>query len=60
LLLHFQRIISDFPKAFKPSPKNKKLRLGLIHRHVTAVYTIKKGNISIVTVFDNRSKDDFR
>jgi len=23
LLLHFQRIISDFPKAFKPSPQKK-------------------------------------
>jgi|SRR4051812_4897299 plasmid stabilization system protein ParE len=60
LLLHFQRIISEFPKAFKASPKNKNLRLGLIHRHLTAVYTIKKENIFIVTVFDNRSKDDFR
>ena len=41
LLIHFEKTISAFPKAFKASPKNKKWRLGLIHRNSTAIYTIK-------------------
>ena len=60
LLMHFQRIISEFPKAFKSSPKNKKLRLGLVHRNATAVYIIKKRTVFIVTDFDNRMNDVFR
>lgn len=60
LLLHFERTISAFPKAFKPSPKRKQYRLGLIHKHTTAVYIIKKKTILIVTVFDNRTHDMFR
>jgi plasmid stabilization system protein ParE len=60
LLMHFERTISSFPKAFKSSPKNKLYRLGLIHKHTTAVYLIKKKTVLIITVFDNRTNDAYR
>jgi len=55
LLLHFENTISQFPKSYKESSKFKECRLGLIHRHVTAIYKITGKTITILTVFDNRS-----
>jgi plasmid stabilization system protein ParE len=55
LLLHFELTISQFPKSFKESSKFKGCRLGLVHRHVTAVYKLSGKEITILTVLDNRS-----
>lgn len=54
LLIHFERTISQFPKSFKASAKFKNCRLGLVHKHVTAIYKISGNQIVILTVFDNR------
>jgi len=56
----FELIISKFPKAFVQSSKKKNYRIGLIHKHVSAVYTIKKTKIIIVALIDNRSQPEFR
>ena len=54
LLLHFENTISRFPKSYKESAKFENCRLGLIHRHVSAVYKISRREITVLTVFDNR------
>lgn len=55
LLMHFEKIISQFPKSYKESKHYKGCRLGYVDRHVTAIYKISKSNIIILTVFDNRT-----
>ena len=55
LTVHFQKTISLFPRTFKVSKKYKNCRLGLIHKHITAIYKISRRQISIVTIADNRS-----
>jgi len=55
LLLHFEQTIMQFPKAFKASSKFKNCRLGLVHKHVTAIYKTSGSEITILTVFDNRA-----
>ena len=59
LLLHFQKTIETFPKSFKISKRRKNCRLGLVHKHVTALYTIKQKTVFIITVFDNRCKPKY-
>jgi hypothetical protein len=54
-VLHFEKIITSFPETFKTSKTKGKLHLGLIHKLTTALYTIKKKDVYIITVFDNRS-----
>ena len=56
LLFHFEKTISLFPNSFKVSKKFKDCRLGLVHKHVTAIYKIEGKNIIVLTVIDNRSK----
>lgn len=58
LLLHFERVISQFPKSFKVSSKFKGCRLGLIHQHVTAIYKVSGSEITVLTVLDNRTNID--
>lgn len=56
----FENIIAEFPNAFIGSRKRKKYRIGLIHKHVSAVYEIRKSSIIIVALIDNRAKPKFR
>ena len=56
LLFHFEKTISLFPNSFKTSKKFKDCRLGLVHKHVTAIYKIDCNQIIILTILDNRSK----
>jgi len=56
LLLNFELTISRFPKSFKESSTYKECRIGFIHKHITALYSLSKTEITILTVFDNRSK----
>jgi hypothetical protein len=56
----FESIISRFPKAFIQSSKKKKYRIGLIHKHVSAIYEIRKTKIIMVALIDNRSNPLFR
>lgn len=58
LLSHFENLISHFPKTYKESKVFKKCRLGLVHRHVTAIYTVKGKQITILTVIDNRQNKE--
>jgi plasmid stabilization system protein ParE len=60
LLMHFERTVASFPKAYKTSPTKKTLRLGIIHKNATVVYTVKKNSVYIVIVFDNRMSEDYR
>jgi plasmid stabilization system protein ParE len=55
LLYHFENLIASFPKTYKESAKFKGCRLGLVHQHVTVVYSIHRTTITILTVFDNRT-----
>lgn len=56
LLFHFEKTIALFPNSFKTSKKFKDCRLGLVHKHVTAIYKIDGNQIIVLTIFDNRSK----
>lgn len=58
LLLHFELVITRFPKSFKTSDYFKGCRLGLVHRHVTAIYKISGDEITILTVFNNQSGNE--
>jgi plasmid stabilization system protein ParE len=55
LLLHFENLIARFPNSFKKSRRFKNCRLGLVHRHISAVYSIANNKIIILTFIDNRS-----
>lgn len=56
----FENIIAEYPNAFIGSRKRKKYKIGLIHKHVSGVYEIKKSKIFIVALIDNRAKPKFR
>lgn len=56
LLFHFEKAITSFPKLFKESSVYKNCRLGIVHRHVTAIYIFRGKSITILTIIDNRSK----
>lgn len=55
-LKRFEELIAQWPRSFKRSAKHKYRRLGLVHRHTTAVYRVYRDRIVIITVFDNRSE----
>jgi len=55
LLQHFEKTIASFPHTFKSSSKFLNCRLGLVHKHVTAIYKVSNKSIVILTVLDNRS-----
>jgi plasmid stabilization system protein ParE len=55
LAQEFERLVSLYPKAIIKSKKKRNIRLGLIHRHVSAIYQIEKHRIIIITLIDNRS-----
>jgi plasmid stabilization system protein ParE len=54
LLLHFEMVISKFPKSFKSSSYFRGCRLGLVHRYVSVIYRISGNSIFVLTVIDNR------
>jgi len=56
LLYHFERTVASFPRSFKESTRFKGCRLGYVHRHITAIYTISNSTVTILTVLDNRSE----
>ena len=56
----FEKIIAQFLNAFIGSRKRKKYRIGLIHKHVSAVYEFRKSKLYIVALIDNRSKQKFK
>ena len=60
LVQEFIRLIVQYPNAFAVSKKIKACRLGLIHKNVTAVYSVSTNAIHIVTLFDNRAKSKYR
>ena len=60
MIQEFESLVSMFPKAFPESKKFPGSRLGLIHKYLTAVYLVTKRQIFVVTIFDNRMKNDFR
>ena len=56
----FEALVSELPEAFVATRKRKNVRLGLIHRHVTAVYKVESNRVYIVTLFDNRTRNRYR
>ena len=56
----FENVVASFPTAFITSKRQKKYRIGLIHRHVSAIYEVRKSKIFIVALIDNRSKPKFK
>jgi hypothetical protein len=40
--------------------KRRKYRIGLIHKHVSAVYDVRKSSIYVVALIDNRANPKFR
>lgn len=51
----FEDTIQSFPRSFTKSVKSKNHHLGLINRHVSAVYRVKRKTVYIVKVLDNRT-----
>lgn len=60
LAQEFELVISKHPSAFIASKRIKKYRIGLIHRHVSAIYEVKEKEVIIVALIDNRSKKKVR
>ncbi len=60
LAQEFELVISKHPSAFIASARIKKYRIGLIHRHVSAIYEVKEKEVIIVALIDNRSKKKVR
>lgn len=58
LLQQFEKTISTNPLSYESSSKYLHCRLGLVHKHVTAIYKVVNNSIVILTVIDNRSHID--
>jgi plasmid stabilization system protein ParE len=56
----FEAVIVRHPKAFIQSRRKKIYRIGLVHKHVSAVYAFRDNTITIIALIDNRSKQEFR
>jgi plasmid stabilization system protein ParE len=56
----FEFTISYFPKSFVQSKKRKRYRIGLVHRYVSAIYEVRKSDIVIIALIDNRSNKKVR
>ena len=56
----FEYTISYFPKSFIQSKRRKRYRIGLIHRYVSAIYEVRKNDIVIIALIDNRSNKKVR
>ena len=56
----FENIITKFPNAFISSKRKTRYRNGLIHKHVSAIYEVRKSKIIIVALIDNRSMNKLR
>ena len=55
LVQAFERVIYHYPKAFVQSKKKKNVRIGFIHKHISAIYEVKKDTLIILALIDNRS-----
>ena len=56
----FEFTISHFPKSFVQSKKRKRYRIGLVHRYVSVIYAVRKSDIVIIALIDNRSNKTIR
>jgi len=54
-LKEFENIIAHFPKTYQESTKYISCRLGLVHPHVSAIYTFDESTLTILTLIDNRT-----
>ena len=54
-VVDFEERIATWPNSFRRSERNKRHRLGLIHRHTMAVYRVHSERVVIITLFDTRS-----
>ncbi len=55
LIDEFEDLVVQFPQGFRASPVRPDLRLGLIHRHVIAVYRVDPTRILIISLLDTRA-----
>jgi plasmid stabilization system protein ParE len=56
LVQEFELVIAKHPSAFIASKRKRRYRIGLIHRHVSAIYEVHEKDVLIVALVDNRSK----
>ncbi len=56
----FEFTISCFPKSFIQSKRKKRYRIGLIHHYVSAIYEVRKNDVVIIALIDNRSNKKVR
>jgi len=56
----FENVIAKFPELFISSNKKKNLRIGYINKFVSCIYEIRRNEIFIVTLIDNRSEKNPR
>jgi len=54
-LKEFENIVALFPKTYQESTKFISCRLGLVHPHVSAIYTFDDSTLTILTLIDNRT-----
>ena len=52
-LQEFEKIVSLFPNLY-PESKKRRVRRAVLSRELSVYYAIKKNNILIVAIFDNR------
>jgi plasmid stabilization system protein ParE len=56
----FEAVLVKHPKAFIQSRRKKKYRIGLVHKHVSAIYSFSDDVIFIIALIDNRGQDSHR
>jgi len=54
LLESFETAISLFPELYPKSTKKTTVRRAVLSREMTAFYRIKKENLEVIAIFDNR------
>lgn len=58
-LKEFENEIAHFPKTYQESTKFLSCRLGLVHPHISAIYTFDEFTLTILTLIDNRTGNRF-
>lgn len=56
----FEYTNANFPKSFIQSKNKKRFRIGLVHRYVSAIYEVRRKDIVIIALIDNRSNKKIR
>ncbi len=55
LVMEFEDVVLQYPRGFKTSPIRPDLHIGIIHRNVSAIYSIEPDHVLIVSLIDTRA-----